>query len=462
MEMRSEAGASPLVPERKLPTYQEVIAGDKIPPPPDLLKSANRDLGVEGVDRERYISPAFHRLELERMWSRVWQFACREEEIPQPGDATVYELSDYSFIIVRTEKNEIKAFYNSCLHRGTKLCTGSTNFRQIRCPFHGFTWSLEGDLKEVPCRWDFPQIKDEEFHLPEVKVATWAGFVFINMDPDAAPLEEYLEDLPAQMGDRHQEELYIAAYGRHIVPANWKAAMESFIEAYHIPELHYETWKYQGADTTQYDVFPGWRHMNRSLQPIGFPTLEGREQVSEQEVLDSWYMVVKGEKAPTLPPGTTAREFIANWVRVLQGKASGQDYSQTSDAEAIDVMQYLLFPNMILFRGISMPSHSIYRFRPYQNDPDRCIFDLIVLRHIPPGQPRPEPAQPFDMTTEAYNKGKLLPGWLGNIYDQDMENLYNLQQGLKAGKQQKITLSRYQEVRIRHFQQTLTSYIEKE
>ncbi|MBL8151696.1 MAG: aromatic ring-hydroxylating dioxygenase subunit alpha [Blastocatellia bacterium] len=446
--------------QQERPTYQQIIANDKIQPPTDMLKSADRDLGVESIDRDRYISPEFHRLELDRMWSKVWQFACREEEIPEVGDATVYELADYSFIIVRSAKNEIKAYYNSCLHRGTKLCTTDANLQHIRCPFHGFTWGLDGQLTEVPCRWDFPQIKDEEFRLPEAKVATWAGFVFINMDLDAMPLEEYLEDLPAQMRERHQEELYIAAYGRHIVPANWKAALESFIEAYHIPELHSQTWKYQGADTTQYDIFPHWKHMNRSLQPIGYPTLEGQERVSEQEVFDTWYKVVRGDNPPTLPPGVSAREAIAEMVRTYQGKLSGKDFSNISVAESIDVVQYLLFPNMIMFRGISMPSHSIYRFRPNKNDPDSCIFDLIVLRPIPPGQQRPEPAKPMDMTKVPYSDGALLPGWLGNVYDQDMENLYNLQQGLKANRHSKIVLSKYQEVRIRHFEQTLTSYIE--
>lgn len=462
MKQRRENGTAPVAGGKKRPTYQQIIAGDKVPPPPDMRQSADRDLGTDGVPKNRYFSPAFHRLEVERMWSRVWQFACREEEIPEVGDVHVYELADYSFIIVRAAENEIKAYYNSCLHRGTKLCTVNTNVQQLRCPFHGFTWALDGSLKEVPCRWDFPQIKDESFGLPEARVATWAGFVFINMDPDAMPLEEYLEDLPAQMAERHQEEMYIAAYGRHVVPANWKAALESFIEAYHIPELHSETWQYQGADTTQYDAFPGWRHMNRSLQPIGFPTLEGRPEVSEQEVLDAWYKVVKGEKAPTLAPGMTARGFIADFVRDIQSRLTGEDYSRTSEAECIDVVQYLLFPNMILFRGISLPSHSIYRFRPNKNDPDSCIFDLIILRHIPPGQPRPEPAEPVDMSKELYSEGKLLPGWLGIIYDQDMVNLYNLQQGLKAGGVPEITLGRYQEVRIRHFQQTLTSYVEQE
>ena len=443
------------------PTYQQLIAHDQRKPPQDMRESANADLGVEGIPRERYYSPAFHRVELERMWSRVWQFACREEDIPEIGDVTVYELADYSFVIVRTATRQIKAYYNSCLHRGTKLCTASTNVEQLRCPFHGFTWSLEGQLTHVPCRWDFPQIKDEEFRLPEVRVATWGGFVFINMDTEAMPLEQYLEVIPAQLGDRHMETLYVAAYGRHIVPANWKAAMESFIEAYHIPELHYDTWKYQGADSTQYDVFPGWKHVNRSLQPIGVPTHEGRPTVDEQDILDTWYRVVKGDPGPPLPEGVTARAHIADWVRRLQTQVSGEDFSSASDAEAIDVVQYLLFPNMILFRGISMPSKSIYRFRPNGNDPNSCIFDLIVLRDVPPGQSRPEPATPVDMTKERYKEGRLLPGWLGNIYDQDMDNMYNLQQGLKAGTKNKVTLSRYQELRIRHFHQTLTSYVER-
>ena len=126
--------------------------------------------------------------------------ACREEQIPEVGDSVVYELADTSLIVVRTAPDEIRAYHNSCLHRGTQLRTSSGKVKNFRCPYHGFTWNIDGTLHEIPCGLGLPDHVDEaEFCLPEAQVGTWGGFVFVNVDTDAAPLEEYLEDLPAAL-----------------------------------------------------------------------------------------------------------------------------------------------------------------------------------------------------------------------------------------------------------------------
>ena len=93
-------------------------------------------------------------------------------------------------------EHEIKAYYNACLHRGRQLKDYDGRCTEFRCPFHGFTWALDGALARSPRRWDFPHVDDAEFALPEAKVGTWGGFVFINPDPDAEPLEDFLGDLP--------------------------------------------------------------------------------------------------------------------------------------------------------------------------------------------------------------------------------------------------------------------------
>src|SRR5207249_2910448 len=136
--------------------YQELVAKDHHPPPQDLREASAVDLGVSGLDRNIYTSREYLQRELTHLWPRVWQFACREEEIPTPGDVSLYELADYSFILVRTEENGIKGFYNSCTHRGTRICADATHVQELRCPFHGFSWNLDGSLKNVPCKWDFP------------------------------------------------------------------------------------------------------------------------------------------------------------------------------------------------------------------------------------------------------------------------------------------------------------------
>ena len=177
-------------------SYQQAIADDRVPAPADLRQAFPLILDAP-IDRARYVSEAFHRREIEGLWKHVWQFACREEEIPEPGDTVLYEIAGMSFMVVRGNDARIRAFRNTCLHRGTKLCAGDTSVAQFRCPFHGFTWSLEGALIDVPSRWDFPDLDDEATRLREVRVDSWGGFVFLNPDPDAEPLASYLEVIPA-------------------------------------------------------------------------------------------------------------------------------------------------------------------------------------------------------------------------------------------------------------------------
>lgn len=165
------------------PSVQEFLSREKRPVAPALRQEFNDSLGTEDLDKERYYSREFYRLEVERMWNRVWQMACRVEEIPRVGDHIIYEVGDYSLIVVRSRPTEIKAFHNACLHRGRILRETSGHVSQFTCKFHGFTWRLDGTLSFVPGRWDFPQIKDEAFCLPEAKVGLWGGFVFVNLDP---------------------------------------------------------------------------------------------------------------------------------------------------------------------------------------------------------------------------------------------------------------------------------------
>ena len=306
------------------PTYRNIIANDRISPAPDLLESYPQDLGTSPIERARYTSREFQQRERKYMWSRVWQFACREEQLPEVGDVFVYELCDVSLLIVRSEPDKIKAFYNSCLHRGTKLCVADTSVSQFRCPFHGFTWSLDGQLTHVPCQWDFPQITKQEYRLPEVKVACWGGFVFINLDPAATPLEQYLEVLPSHFtGHDDYTRKYTYSHFQKVIGCNWKAALEAFLESYHIPETHPQMVDYTSYDGTQYDIFPGARHTNRFLSTIAVPNPEIAGPLSEQKILDALFAQMTGGtgSAPTLPDGVTARRFTADFSRRSAGNA---------------------------------------------------------------------------------------------------------------------------------------------
>lgn len=151
--------------------------------------STGPELGI----RDRYTSADFARLENEKLWPRVWQVACRIEEVQNPGDFCEYQIGDQSILIVRTEAGEIKALHNVCQHRGMRLKDGRGSTREIRCRSHSWCWNLDGSLKEVIDPQDFDQnaISPQALRLPECKVEVWAGFVFINMDQNAAPLHEF-------------------------------------------------------------------------------------------------------------------------------------------------------------------------------------------------------------------------------------------------------------------------------
>ena len=235
------------------PSLRDELLRDPTPPPSPLLEESYEFLGDEDISFENYTSPDVAQAEYEKLWSKVWQWACHVDHIPQPGDYFVYDIGDLSSLIVRTENGEIKAYFNSCMHRGTQLKQpGTCGFsKELRCPFHGWTWSLEGQLVDLPQAWDFPHVTAESHQLPEMPVDIWEGFVFINFDQDAKPLNEYLGVLPQHWEEWGLSQRYIETHVRKHLPCNWKAAAEAFIEAYHVRETH-ATGQLGDEVTTQY------------------------------------------------------------------------------------------------------------------------------------------------------------------------------------------------------------------
>ncbi|MGD8418469.1 MAG: aromatic ring-hydroxylating dioxygenase subunit alpha, partial [Pseudomonadales bacterium] len=220
-------------------TYQQLLDQDSHPVPDIMRRESPMPPGPTIVPAERYYSKEFHDLEVERLWSRVWQMACHEDDIPEVGDYHVYEIARLSFLIVRTGEDEFAAFHNACLHRGRMLkVKDGRRAREFRCPFHGWAWNLDGSLKEVPCQWDFPTVSAATHSLPAVRVGRWGGFIFINPDRNAEPLESFLGDLSDQFPSLPYEKRYKVAHVAKVLRCNWKVAQEAFSEAYHVIATH--------------------------------------------------------------------------------------------------------------------------------------------------------------------------------------------------------------------------------
>jgi phenylpropionate dioxygenase-like ring-hydroxylating dioxygenase large terminal subunit len=444
------------------PSVQEIIARDAIKPPPNLAHEHYEYLGNEDIDFERYYSPEFFAREVERMWMNTWQWTCREEHIPEPGDYYVYDIAQRSFLIVRTEDGSIKAYYNSCLHRGTKLRSGEGTgmAAELRCPFHGWTWSLSGELKRIPCAWDFPHVDAAKFRLPEVHVATWGGFVFINPSDHPIPLREHLGVLPEHFANWDFENSYIQLHIAKEIHCNWKMVYEAVIESYHVLETHPQLLQGYGDANVQYDTYGD--HVSRFHAALGVNSPHLAEPLSERQLLQKMLVgdsTVLGNELE-LREGETARTAMARFLRKALGAKYGVDLSRYSDAEVIDTIEYHLFPNTVLFPGLSLPM--VHRFRPIGRDPGRMRLEILLLQPVPSNGSRPPPAEVAHVKEE--ESYTVVPGFdprIAALFDQEPSTLRAQYEGVQAAKKRGETLANYQEVCIRHFHRTLDKYLQE-
>lgn len=193
-----------------------------------------------GLPAAWYRDPQHYERELEAFWYSRWIAVARLEEIPQPGDWRVVRVGTQSIVILRAEDGQVRAFHNTCRHRGSVLCTEeSGNFarRRIVCPYHCWTYDLEGQLVATPRRMETPDFRLGDFPLYKVATAQWGGFAFINLSGAGALDTSALDRQLAPYG------LANLRIGKRIVSdvkANWKLLAENFSECFHCPPVHPE------------------------------------------------------------------------------------------------------------------------------------------------------------------------------------------------------------------------------
>lgn len=436
-----------------------VLPKDEIPPPRTLVDDASDWVpAVKPIDIERYTSPEFHQAEIEKMWSRTWQFGVWSGDIPNAGDIYVYRNVGQSVIIVRQRDGSVKAFRNSCLHRGRELCTEKTHQEQLRCPYHAFTWSLEGDLKWIPAQWDFPQIDRAGFSLPEVRVEEWNGFFFINMDKNAPSLHSYLGKMVDQWKDWDWSDRYRSVTVERKLNCNWKAAMDAFIETLHVYSSHPEAALLTPDTATQYDMYPDEPHFSRFHSIVGWASANLSPEPSQQEVLDSYTSVYLPEMFGTpegdLSEGESAREALRRIAVQVYRDRMGLDVSQMPNSELLDGTEYLIFPHFLIWPSTSNPL--VYRFRPGET-PDSCLWETSLYLKYEGEQPAPGPIVKLDVGEPMRDIPEL--GYVGPILQQDCDNLEFIQNGMKASGTGVLEVARYQEARIRHYHETIDRYL---
>ena len=436
-----------------IPDYVEFLQRDALAVP-DLFFERGDEISTptHKVDTAHYISGEFFDREATGLWSRVWQVACRENDIPEVGDFVEYQIVDRSVIIVRDAPDSISAFHNACRHRGTAVASGCGHATEFNCPFHSWRYHLDGSLKHVPCRWDFPEVTDAEYGLLPVRAETWDGWVFVNLDPDAEPLRDFLGDVvPRHFEQFPRSEMWKAWHLGMVVDCNWKATVEAFMETYHIARTHPTLVAHSSDVFTQYDTFG--LHA-RLLQPNGVPCQQPGVEYTPAEIVasmvnlstpqgdgdeqenDGGYVTTArfGAGARTSDEAEIAadadvRQLVAARRREA-ARESGIDMSDACDAEVLDSIEYFVFPNFFPWGGRS--GGLAYRMRPWGPNPETMLFEILLLVPLPGGTPRPQdsplrilaPGETFDDMRDQMAQLFLL--------DQDMSNLPRVQRGMHS------------------------------
>jgi choline monooxygenase len=186
-----------------------------------------------------YVDPSALQLEQDRIFRRFWQYAGRADEIPDPASFHTTRAGNVPVLLVRDREGTLRAFLNVCRHRGSIVCKGSGHRETLQCPYHAWTYGLDGRLVAAP-RADREIAFEDDFGLIPLGLETWGPFLFVNPDPDAAPLSEFLEEVPERVAEAgvDVDALRFHTRAQSEYAANWKICAENFLECYHCPVAH--------------------------------------------------------------------------------------------------------------------------------------------------------------------------------------------------------------------------------
>ncbi len=409
---------------------------------------------VELADRapkERYFDPDFFQMEADLLWPRVWQMACRLEEIPQPGDFAEYEILDQSIVVVRSQDMGVTAFQNACRHRGVKVVQGhGTCDGHFTCPFHGWCYGSDGKNTAVTRRRSFSEhnLQPDDLNLTAVRCENWGGCAWINLDDGAPPLRHCIEPAASILDAWKVESMRTEWWYACRLPVNWKLAQEAFQEQYHVVPTHPQLAipeRFPPRDGRPTDVralIDGEIHYLRTMS-------EGMAgMVHANDV-----RVAEGLRDIALP--ADPKEAMATWHRALNDavvqwhSAAGSIMPDLNDLEARGLNEPMayVFPHYFVLPMYS--SASSYRFRPL--GPEETLMEIWSLTRFPEGQDRGKPVPPERWECDD-------PRW-PPIPAQDFSNLPRQQAGLHAKSFEYMRFSERNEGHLSNFERTIDGFL---
>ena len=420
------------------------------------------------LDKQRYIDPTVVTAEWNGVWTQCWLFAGLESDLLETGDYFIYNIGRESIVVLRDEQAQIRAFYNVCQHRGNRIFTNeSGSVQKVACPYHGWRYALDGQLEIVPDEDRFcPAVNKAERSLKSVKSSLWAGMVWINMDPQAKPLEDFLGPIIDNLAPYHFENMVLAKHQTVALDANWKTVRDNFLEQYHVDFIHPQHASLVDCCNSQNVL---WPYGHSATMVEGYVT-NSRYPVPEKTPEHLVTLLQEVGLVPEDFDGRVAqiREVVQQRKREI-GKILGFDYSGLSDAQVTDVWQYDIFPN--IFMTIQAEEVWIYGPRPHPADPDKCFFDKWTLQiplEVGSDPERGLSLNPRLMASrdddrpehDVFTAADVIDGKysLTITLDQDIHYLADMQAGMHS-RGFDCALLNEDEVRVQHFHDWLQKFL---
>jgi phenylpropionate dioxygenase-like ring-hydroxylating dioxygenase large terminal subunit len=420
------------------------------------------DHGTALIDPARYYSKEEADLEWDRMWTRVWTFAGVTHDLAKVGDYFTYDLGRESFIVVRDAPGSLKAYYNVCPHRGNRLVYNElgniADGGAFYCNFHGWRFNLDGSIHEVKDRHTFrEEVVCDLKGLKEVRCEVWNTLVFINMDPRAMPLLQYLDVIPQQLEGYDFSLTRVHGDLRGTIDANWKIALEAFIEFYHADDTHPQALPISATLKTQYDLYANG--MSRMIIPLGYSGDRAKNPEEVNDVLKGFIAFFGGDNDDYKHlKGNEYRAAYADTMRKW-GDRNGYKamFDKLTDDQLSDDWNYHVFPTITI--NVFCYGLLVQSWTPHPTDPEKHVYRALSLL-MPVQDPEQYVMDPTSFATPATKgwKGEERPPvtypqaieeW-GNLLVQDIERVPMVQRGIRSRSYEGHRLSE-SECRLRHY-----------
>ena len=436
-----------------------------------ILKWPEQKLRGHRIPGSRYTSKEFAQKEWDGMWTKVWLLLGRESEMPNFGDWQMEEVGAESILMVRQKDGSVKAFYNVCQHRGNPLVAEEKGtVKRFVCKYHSWAFMPDGSLNFAPDAEDFAEGNPcGKVRLEELRCETFAGFVWVNMDPNCVSLKEYLGPIWDDWSrwELHKWKRYVGL--TTTLPCNWKVVLDNFNESYHVPTVHMGATintnrrKVNGnVNTNIYDTrfdLSNEGH-NRMIMEGGYGVGSVDKDGNIQEPLAGLLRAWELDPADFKGRPEDTRVALQQAKRAVGKKRGYTHYENLPDEALTDAFHYTLFPNFAV--SVWADGFHFLRARPHSHDPEQCVFDNWWYCSQPEGETAPVSTQIGLFPRDAENPHvvfKMGEVSMGKTIDEDIAVFIRQQTGFRSRGFKGVYLAN-QENRVRRYHELIDDYID--